>query len=150
MLYKNRTQPFPKQALLFTCLQYKSFENTVGKGEIARDEQFLLFQHCFLPVNEELSAGFFKFEIVICKLFQFGRVKILSLGKVLMHSQKVSTQVILHRLHRLTSAKIFCFQSNSCVSEGYTTSLFTWFYLLTLSQTTNFRLFQTERVCRHF
>ena len=28
---------------VFTCLQYKSFENTVGKGEIARNEQFLLF-----------------------------------------------------------------------------------------------------------
>ena len=32
------------------CLQYKSFENTAGKGEIARNEQFLLFQQCFLPV----------------------------------------------------------------------------------------------------
>ena len=30
-------KPFPKQALFFTCLQYKSFEN-VGKGEIARNE----------------------------------------------------------------------------------------------------------------
>ena len=36
-------QPFPKQALVFTCLQHKSFENTVGKGKIARNEQFLLF-----------------------------------------------------------------------------------------------------------
>ena len=27
--------PFPKQALVFTCLQYMPFENTVGKGEIA-------------------------------------------------------------------------------------------------------------------
>ena len=27
----------------FTCLQYKPFEKTVGKGEIARNEQFLLF-----------------------------------------------------------------------------------------------------------
>ena len=27
--------PFHKQALVFTCLQYKSFKNTVGKGEIA-------------------------------------------------------------------------------------------------------------------
>ena len=43
-------EPCPKQALGFTCLQYKSFENTVGKGEIARNEQFLLFPHCFLPV----------------------------------------------------------------------------------------------------
>ena len=28
----------------------KPFENTVGKGEIARKEQFLLFPQCFLPV----------------------------------------------------------------------------------------------------
>ena len=27
----------------FYVTQYKSFENTVGKGEIARNEQFLLF-----------------------------------------------------------------------------------------------------------
>ena len=43
-------QPFPKQALVFTCLQYKSFENTVGKGKTARNEQFLLFPQCFLPI----------------------------------------------------------------------------------------------------
>ena len=35
---------------VFTCLKYKSFENTVGKGEIARNKQFLLFSHCFLPI----------------------------------------------------------------------------------------------------
>ena len=34
---------FPNKPLFFTCLQYKSFENTVGKGEIACNEQFLLF-----------------------------------------------------------------------------------------------------------
>ena len=27
-----------------------SFENTVGKGEIAHNEQFVLFQRCFLPI----------------------------------------------------------------------------------------------------
>ena len=32
----QRLTGFPKQALVFTCLQYKSFEITVGKGEIAR------------------------------------------------------------------------------------------------------------------
>ena len=31
------------------CLMYKSFENTVGKGEIAHFEQFLLLPQCFLP-----------------------------------------------------------------------------------------------------
>ena len=35
--------PICKQALVFTCLQYKSLKNTVGKGEIAHTEQFLLF-----------------------------------------------------------------------------------------------------------
>ena len=27
------------------------FENTVGKGEIARNEQFILFLQCFLPIG---------------------------------------------------------------------------------------------------
>ena len=35
-----KTVGFPKQALVFTCLQYKSFEYTVGKGEIARPNRF--------------------------------------------------------------------------------------------------------------
>ena len=42
--------PFPTQALVLTCLLYKSFETTVGKEEIARNEQFLLFPQCFLPI----------------------------------------------------------------------------------------------------
>ena len=94
-------QPLPKQALAFTCLQYRSFENTVGKGEIAHNEQFLLFPQCFLPLwrtlsfssNSKLSSAnsftledtvfstllensviLIKFKIVICKFFHFGRV----------------------------------------------------------------------------
>ena len=43
-------KPFPKKVPVLTFLQYKSFENTVGKGEIARDKQFLLFPQCFPPV----------------------------------------------------------------------------------------------------
>ena len=38
--------PFPNKP----CLQYKSLENTVGKGEIARNEQFLLFPQHFLHI----------------------------------------------------------------------------------------------------
>ena len=41
--YKLKYEPFLKQALIFMCLQYKSFENTVFKGENAHKEQFLLF-----------------------------------------------------------------------------------------------------------
>ena len=56
--------------VFFSCLQYKFFENTVGKGEIAGYKQFLLFPSVFY-LFEELSAIFIKFEIVVCKLFQF-------------------------------------------------------------------------------
>ena len=45
LMYFN---PFPKQALVFTYLPYKSFEKTQGKGEIAHNEQFLLFTRRFL------------------------------------------------------------------------------------------------------
>ena len=66
-------QPIPKQALVFTCLQNKSFD-TVGNGEIACNGQFHPFPAgVFYPFGE-LSAIFIKFELVICKLFQFGRV----------------------------------------------------------------------------
>ena len=38
------------QSHTMTPLGNKPIENTVGKGEIARNEQFLLFSQCFLPV----------------------------------------------------------------------------------------------------
>ena len=34
----------------FDAPEKKPFENTVGKGEIARNKQFLLFPQCFLPI----------------------------------------------------------------------------------------------------
>ena len=48
----NAINHFPNKPLFFMSLQYKSFENTVGKGEIARSEQFLLFSNrVFLPFS---------------------------------------------------------------------------------------------------
>ena len=41
---------FPKQALVLMCLQYNSFENTIGNGEITSSKQFLLFPQCFPPI----------------------------------------------------------------------------------------------------
>ena len=55
-----RIKPFPKQALVFRCLQCKSFKNTVGKGEIAHKEQFLLFPQCFLFLK--LSFNFHQIQ----------------------------------------------------------------------------------------
>ena len=43
-------EPVPKQALVFMYLQFKSFENTMGIGEIALNKQFLLFPPVF-PTN---------------------------------------------------------------------------------------------------
>ena len=57
-------QPFPKQALIFKCLQYKSCENTVGKGESAHNEQFLFSSSVFYS-SGELSAIFIKFKTVV-------------------------------------------------------------------------------------
>ena len=71
---------------VFTSLQYKSFENTVGKGETACNEQFLLFPQCFLPVGE-LSAILTEFEIVVCKLFLLGRVQNFSFGTGLKYDE---------------------------------------------------------------
>ena len=56
------------------CLQSKSFENTVGKGEIACNKQFLLFATVFSTHLENLLPFFIKFEIVFCQLFEFGIV----------------------------------------------------------------------------
>ena len=50
--------PFPKPAFVFTCLQYKSIQNTVEKGEFAHNRQFLLFHSVFYPFGE-LSASFY-------------------------------------------------------------------------------------------
>ena len=73
----------------FPCLKYKSFENTVEKGEIARHEQFLLFPAVFsirlknfLPFSPNIklsSANSFSLEeSKICRLEKSKKV-----GKVM-------------------------------------------------------------------
>ena len=42
---------------MLTCQQLTAFENIVGKEEIARDEQFLLFPRCFL-LNQKIVSPF--------------------------------------------------------------------------------------------
>ena len=64
---------FPNKPCFFTCLQCKSFENTVGKEKLLIRSNFSSSNSVFYPYRE-LSANFIKCEIVVCKLFQFGRV----------------------------------------------------------------------------
>ena len=50
IVYLRLTMPnLQKKRLLIFKIFNKAFENTVGKGEIARNEQFLLFPQRFLP-----------------------------------------------------------------------------------------------------
>ena len=72
--------PFPKQALVFTCLQYKSFEITVGIGEIAHNEQFLLFLQCFLPFWNFLPF-LLNLKLLSAYSFSLEKPKICRLGK---------------------------------------------------------------------
>ena len=64
--------PFPNKPW-FVLVCSTSFENTVVKREIARNEQFLLFHSIFYQF-EELYAIFVIFKIVLFKRFQFERV----------------------------------------------------------------------------
>ena len=77
--------------------QHKSFENTVGKGEIARNEQFLLFPQCFLTAFGELSAIFVKFGVVVCKLFPVWKsLKFVVRGRVKVTKAPKNKQVKVH------------------------------------------------------
>ena len=68
---------FPKQALVFTHLQYRSWK-LWEKEKLLVTSNFFLF-HSVFNLSGELNAIFIKFETVICRLFQFGRVQNLSL-----------------------------------------------------------------------
>ena len=74
------TFPFPKQALVFMCLQYKSFENTVGKGEIARNKQFLLFPQCFVPILKTICISL-NLKLSSANSFSLEESKTCCLGK---------------------------------------------------------------------
>ena len=62
------------------CLQHKSFENTVGKGEIARNDQFLLFPQCFLPVLKNFQLFSSNLRLSSANSFSLEESKILSSG----------------------------------------------------------------------
>ena len=51
------------QLLILTHQQQTAYENIMGKGEIARDEQFLLFTQCFLLEQIIVSPSVHIFDI---------------------------------------------------------------------------------------
>ena len=52
---ENLVHPFPNKPWFLCVCSTSLSENSVGKGEIARNEQFLLFPQCFIPVWKTFS-----------------------------------------------------------------------------------------------
>ena len=86
------------------CLEYNFFETTVGKREIFVTSNFSLSHSVFYPFGEP-SGIFIKVKIVVCKLFQFGKVLNLSFGKGLSQPLGSFTlsQTTFFRLFRIQS-----------------------------------------------
>ena len=64
-----------------THQQQTAFENIVGKGEIAHNEQFLLFQQCFLLNQIILSPFVYILDIISLFAAEFEEPKIGISGK---------------------------------------------------------------------
>ena len=55
---------FTAQIIILKHQQQPAFENTAGKEEIARNEQFLLFPQCFLLDQKNVSPPVNIFDII--------------------------------------------------------------------------------------
>ena len=71
------------------------FENIVGKGEIAHDEQFLLFPQCFL-LNQIIVSPFVHiFDFISLFAAELEKPKIGISGKGLIHHTEQVTELDL-------------------------------------------------------
>ena len=76
----------PKKTLVFICLQYNSFENPVGKGEIACNEQFLLFPTVFSTLSENFPPFSTNLKLLSANPFSFAECKVVVWDRVKMSS----------------------------------------------------------------
>ena len=80
---RHRHELFTPQILILMHQQLTSFENIVGKGEIACYEQFLLVPQCFL-LNQIIVSPFVHiFDIISLLAAELGEPKTGISGKVL-------------------------------------------------------------------
>ena len=71
-----RVNPFTNKPLFLWCLQYKSFENIVGKGEVVLHKQFLLFPQCFATLLENYLPFSSNFKLSSANSFRLEESKI--------------------------------------------------------------------------
>ena len=112
---------FPNKSCFFTCLQYKSFETTVGKGETACYEYFLLFSYCFLPFWQTF-CHFHQIWIVFCKLLIWTRPRLCPLDKELNNWFKPCNSFLHNNILALSKSEAFANKFH-CGSVG---TIFLW------------------------
>ena len=77
---RENLNPFPNKAWFLRGRSTSLFKTLWEKEKLLITSNFSFSPSVFYPF-EELSCIFIKFEFVVCKLFQFGRVQNLSFGK---------------------------------------------------------------------
>ena len=92
------------------------------------------FSHSVFNPFGELSTSFIRSKIVVCKLFQLGKLKNLSFGLLSIFREKFA---------ELGIEPATPWSKLLCTTHRASLALHSSFNL-TLSQTTNFRLFQTK------
>ena len=78
---------FTKQSRLLTTLKRKALENTMGKGENAGNQHFLLFPTVFSTLSKREIIILIIFNMSSAKAFNFDKSNILSFGKELKVSK---------------------------------------------------------------
>ena len=111
----------------------KQLENTVGKEESARNEQFLLFPPCF---QKACFPGASKSVIV------WEWVNLLPHNAAFWHTKEIWLWKTLWEKEKLLATINFSFSHNVFYPIWHL------FFILTHYQMTNFRFFRTERLCR--
>ena len=66
---------------VFACLQYKSFEKIVGKGELASYEHFLFFPLVFSTISESFMPFLTNLKLSSSNSFSTEQSKVVCLGK---------------------------------------------------------------------
>ena len=80
--------PLPNKPWFLRVCSTSLWKTLWEKEKLVVTSNFFLSHSVFYPFGK-LSANFIKFEIVVCKLFQFGSIQNLSCGKGLNYSNEI-------------------------------------------------------------
>ena len=90
----NPLSPPPKKNWFLRVWWTRLLKTLWEKEKLLVTSNFSFSHSVFYPFGE-LSAIFIKFEIVVCKLFQFGRVSNLLFGEVLIVYLSLTTLIMM-------------------------------------------------------